>query len=73
MLGTHAVVIGIEQDLIGLIDPLIARYGGCQHKSFEEPRGMRQVPFCRTCIWHRTCASSAESGVHRAIVCARTA
>ena len=48
----NCIIIGIEQEAeFGMIADLIAK-NRHQHKLFEEPAGVRQMPFCRARISH---------------------
>ncbi len=47
------LVIGVEEVGKGRVENPIVGVEPVQDESLKEPSRMRQMPFCRTCIWHR--------------------
>ncbi len=51
--GADALVIGVEQEIELRIEHAIAAKIRLENHFLEEPRRMREVPFCRACVGHR--------------------
>ena len=49
----NRLVIGVEEELKLGVEHGIPGQVRLEHKLFEEPGGMRQMPFGRTCVFHR--------------------
>src|SRR5674476_1373970 len=45
--GAHALVVGVEQELVGRMEGLILLQTGAEKKGFEKPRGMGAMPLGR--------------------------
>src|SRR5215475_12263452 len=48
--GTHALVIGVEAIFEALVKNPVVSEESLQHESFEEPGGVREMPFGGTCV-----------------------